>query len=488
MSEGLTARRGHAGVSFRDPAGRVLLAGNRVLRFVAPSAAPTLKGFLKTELAAEAVSNGTLVGTEFLDCAETETLLNNFSLPSSRTFFESAVVVEHERISFRSYPFEWPPEMLFAAGALMLDLAEKALSENFSLKDATPYNVLFRGARPVFVDLLSFDLREPGDPTWLPLNQFTRTILLPLLANKYFGLRLDQVLTANRDGLEQSDIMQFCGVFRRFYPPFFGMVFLPWWLGRKPRDGDESIYQPRRLDDVQKARFILEQQLKRLRRQLKTVEPLPKDSGWSDYMAPDKFFSQQYLQAKEKFVRRAMDEFKPDSVLDVGCNTGHFSEMAARSGATVVAIDQDPVVAGAVWRRAQAENLEILPLVVNLARPTPAIGWRNEECPSFLDRMRGCFDSVMMLAVLHHMLVTEQIPLWSILELASELTSSLLIIEYVSPEDPMFRRIVRGREELFQELSEKTFEETVENWFEVVRAEQLNQTRRLYLLRKRSRV
>jgi hypothetical protein len=124
--------------------------------------------------------------------------------------------------------------------------------------------------------------------------------------------------------------------------------------------------------------------------------------------------------------------------------------------------------------------------VVNLARPTPATGWRNEECPSFLDRMRGEFDAVLMLAVLHHMLVSEQIPLQAVLELAAELTSDLLIIEFISPMDPMFLHIARGRDELFEGLTQNVFEEAAIKWFDLVRAERLNQTRWLYLLHKRS--
>jgi len=164
----------------------------------------------------------------------------------------------------------------------------------------------------------------------------------------------------------------------------------------------------------------------------------------------------------------------------------YFSALVASKGANVVAIDQDPEVVGALWRRAAAENLTILPLVVNLARPTPAVGWRNEECPSFLDRTRGAFDTVLMLAVLHHMLVVEQIPLEAILELVAQLTSEYLLIEFVSPEDPMFRRLVRGRAELFAHLSKELFESTARRWFEIVRAEDLLATRSIYLLRKRT--
>jgi SAM-dependent methyltransferase len=478
------SRRNYAGVSFRDPSGRLLLTGDRALRLLTYDGAAGLSHFLATDAARMFTGAGRLVSTTFIEDDDTA-----FSLPNieeMRGSGEEFVMVEHERIPWPSFPYEWSPEMLHAAGSLTLDLAEGGIGESYSLKDATPYNVLFRGPRPVFVDLLSFELRDPHDPTWLPLNQFTRTFLLPLLTNKYFGLRLDQLLAVNRDGLELAEVARLCSPARKLRPPFLSMVSLPYWLGARGTAGGESIYRRQRLANAEQSRFILREQFKRLRRQLAKVAPVEDAvSGWSDYMTPDKFFSADYLHAKETFVARVLEEFRPQRVLDVGCNTGHFSLFAARGGASVVAIDQDPAVVGTVWRRAAAEDLDILALVVNLARPTPAFGWRNEECPSFLERTRGRFDWVLMLAVLHHMLVTEQVPLPAILELASELTTELLVIEFVAPEDPMFRRLVRGREELFGGLSREFFEQTSARWFEPVRAEQLSPTRRIYALRKR---
>jgi SAM-dependent methyltransferase len=177
----------------------------------------------------------------------------------------------------------------------------------------------------------------------------------------------------------------------------------------------------------------------------------------------------------------------PKRVLDVGANTGHFSAIAARNGASVVAIDSDEAVAGAIWRRARTEKLDILPLVVNLAQPTPASGWRNRECPSFLERAAGHFDLVMMLAVVHHMLATERVPLDEIVALAAELTTDWLLVEFVAPEDPMFRRISRGRDALYAYLNADLFERIARERFDIVRQQKFaGSERTLYLLRKKS--
>jgi SAM-dependent methyltransferase len=399
------------------------------------------------------------------------------------------ILLEHERIPFPSFPYEWPPEMLHRAGTLTIELARELLDENLGLKDATPYNVLFRGPEPVFIDLLSFERRDPADPIWLPYGQFTRTFLLPLLANRRLGLPLDQLLSTRRDGLEPEEVYRWATPLRRLCPPFLGLVSAPVWLARRQRPDDTAIYRKKTLANPEKARFILASFLERQRRALARLAPAPaKRSTWSDYMATLSY-SRDEFQAKHQFVDEVLAESAPKTVLDIGANTGHFSVLAARRGASVVAIDYDPVVIGELWRTACAEKLDILPLVVNIARPTPAIGWRNQECPSFLDRARGSFDAVFMLALIHHLLVSERIPLPEIISLAAELTTGLVVVEFVAPEDVMFRRLTRGREHLHTGLTQAVFEEACRDRFDIVRSVQLeSSTRRLYLLRKRSSV
>jgi SAM-dependent methyltransferase len=192
-------------------------------------------------------------------------------------------------------------------------------------------------------------------------------------------------------------------------------------------------------------------------------------------------------------LRDSPQGFPMRRVLDVGANTGHFSAMAARAGASVVSLDSDAGVAGQIWRRAGAENLDILPLVVNLAQPTPASGWRNRECPSFLERAtsasgNGKFDLVMMLAVIHHMLATERVPLPEIIDLAADLTNDFALIEFVDCEDPMFHRLSRGRDALYAHLHADLFEQCAAGPFDVVRKREISGTKRtLYLLRKKQR-
>lgn len=473
-------------VSFRDPAGRLLAVNGRILRAVDKSAVPDLQAFLTTETARQMVSTGRLVQTTILEAAETQNLIGDNQIAKLLEVSNLGMVVEHERVPFSSFPYEWPPEMLYQAACLTLDLADMLLTEGIGLKDATPYNVLFRGPQPVFIDLLSFERRDPSDPIWLPYGQFVRTFVMPLLANKYFGISLDQVFATRRDGMEPEEIYNLCGWLRKLMPPFLTLASMPTWLAARHSRDDIAIYRKKSIQNREKVRFILKSLFRHLRRLLNRVSPKSgKRSAWSDYMISNNNYSREDFGLKHAFVESVMAEFRPKRVLDVGCNTGHFSAIAAKGGAYVVAIDYDSVVVGDVWHNARAQGLAILPLVVNLTRPSPAVGWRNKECLSFLDRSRGAFDAVLMLAVIHHMLVNERIPLLEIVDLAAELTTDLCVIEFIAPDDSMFRRITRGRDDLFKTLTLQLFEATCQRRFTIVRSRRLGQANRwLYLLRK----
>jgi len=493
VNESISAERpledaGSLAVSFRDPAGSLFPLDGRIFRIVNAAGVADLETFFESARAQEFVAAHQIAGTRRLAADEARRLVSDPRVRQLYQITSGQMLIEHERIDFPSFPYEWPPEMLHAAGVLTLDLAQGLLEDGMGLKDATPYNVLFRGPEPVFIDVLSFERRDARDPTWLPYAQFVRTFLLPLLANRHFGIALDQILTTRRDGLEPEEVYRWSTALQRWKPGFLSLVSMPTWLGSKQSADDQKIYQKKLMSDPEKARYILAAVLKGLRRSLNRLEPKTgSTSSWTSYMDTNNNYSADHFAAKERFVADALAEFAPRRVLDAGCNTGHFSALAARAGASVVAIDYDPVVLGPVWRQARAEKLDILPLAVNLTRPTPGTGWRNRECSSFLDRARGHFDVVLMLAVIHHMLVTERVPLRDILELASELTKDILIVEFIAPTDSMFQRLTRGREELHKDLNHQLFEDLCREQFSIVRTQHIESSSRwLYLLRKRA--
>jgi len=475
--------------SFRDPAGRVVLLPERVLRAVRAEAVRDLEAFLASPTATKLGLSGNLVRTQTLDAAGLAALERE---PAVANLIRGAArVLEHERMWFPAYPYEWSPAMLFDAARLTLSLAEGLLPSALGLKDATPYNILFRGAQPVFVDVLSVERREPRDATWLPYAQFVRTFLLPLLVWQRYKVPLKGVFLAHRDGLEPEAVHRMAGPLARLLPPLLGLVTMPVWLGARHDQADQTdqtIYQPKLMKDPERARFVLEAQLRRLRKSLEKVAPREDASTWSDYMKSHSY-SDAHFAGKEKFVRDVLAETAPGrsemTVLDVGCNTGFFSFLAAeRAGTSVVALDYDPEVVDRVFREAKKRSANVLPLVVDLTRPSPATGWRNTEAASFLERARGRFDLVLMLAVIHHMLVSERIPLEEILELAADLTRDAAVIEYVDPADVMFRRLTRGRDALHADLTRASFEQAAARRFHVVRALEQG-TRTLYFLRKK---
>jgi SAM-dependent methyltransferase len=456
--------------SFRDPGGVLIRREGRILRALNPEGAARLESFLKTRTAREAVEQGKLVRSTPVDPAEFAEI-------------QADALIEHERIPFPSYPYEWPPAMLHAAGALTLELAKSALDQGFGLKDASPYNILFRGSEPVFVDVLSFEPRDPRDCAWNAYAQFVRTFLLPLLAWREFGLPPAGVLTAQRDGLEPETVYRWAGFWHRFKPRFLTLVTLPKWMSGRE---EATVYRPKQVASAEQATFIVKGLLNSCGRHLKALEPAPAVSKWTDYTEAKSLYSEAEFSEKEAFVAEALALAQPGTVLDVGANEGHFSFLAAKTGASVVAIDSDPAVVGAIWRKAHAKRLDVLPLVVDLTRPTPATGWRNQECESFLDRSRAGFDLAMFLAVIHHMLVTERVPLDDLLDLAAEITREYALIEYVAPDDPMFKRIVRGREALYSHLTRDRFEAAAKRRFELIRSARIGGLHRwVYLFRRR---
>ena len=477
---GLFTRKVEVRLSFRDPAGFVFRSDERIFRCVLPHAADNLRTFLQSGIATAWMAERILAPTSIASDSSTTQIPSNLA----DQWQAGAILLEHDPIRFTNYPYEWPPEMLHAAAELTLRLACESLAAGFDLKDATPYNIMFDGPRPVFIDVLSFERRDELALLWLPYAQFVRTFIYPLLAARYFGVRVDELLLVHRDGLEPERMFRLCSWWRRWLPPFLGSVTIPAILARRQ---DQPSVSTHRGKDPDEAKFVLERWFRRASRLLERM-PARREARHdaTRYMDCECIYSSSEWVEKERAVTRALDGYRPSCVLDIGCNTGHFSELAARKGSRVVAIDRDPAAVGALWRSATTAALPILPLVIDIARPPGGCGWSNAEFPPFLDRARGHFDCVLMLAMLHHVLVNERVPLASVFDLAASLTTRLLIVEYVDPSDRQFQRVARGRDALHRDLTPNSFEEAARRRFKIVDRSDVTPTRRIYTLERGS--
>jgi SAM-dependent methyltransferase len=470
--------------SLRDPGGKLVFVRGEPIRFVRSPDAATLRRFLESSVARDWTAAGALVMSFELD----ERQLNTYSVePLFSDSFGAerwAGVWRHERVFFPSSVEEWTPSMLQQSGVATLDLACALLKDGRGLKDATPRNVLFRGARPVFVDLLSIEERDPTDPLWLPYAQFLRTFINPLLVSKATGLPLRAIFNLGREGVEPEEVRALVPLSHRLAGPGLWHVTLPTMLLRARPNAVDGV-QPKRAVAPEQAHYVLRRLFKGLRRSLRAVAPVESASAWTGYT--EEHHNERYFAAKHAFVSAGLKAFHPQTVLDIGCNTGDLSVVAAKYGAQVVAIDNDPGVVERLFRRAVADELNILPLIVDVSAPTPARGWMNQEWPSFLDRAAGAFDVVLAMAVLHHLLATNGIPLPRIIDLLAVLTRGAVILEFVPPSDPLFRQLARGRDHLFADISRKSFEEACGRRFRIVRTESLPSGQRVgYVLEKHS--
>jgi SAM-dependent methyltransferase len=388
-------------------------------------------------------------------------------------------------VFFPSYPWEWSPSEWRAAAELTMHLCGEAVPAGYLLKDATPLNVLFDGPRAIFVDVLSFDPREPADPIWLAQGQFVRTFLLPLLAHRYLGwpLATSQIY---RDGYEPSQLADALGPLRRLHPKLLWPVTLPAWLDRRHSKTPQPQRSARSLQHGPEfASEMLLRTLRRLEQKIESILPIAKQSQWSQYANTASHYSAADHAKKKEFVRQVLQDIRPANVLDIGANTGTYSMLAAEFGARVVALDTDLAAIDQLWKYALDGSRNVLPLLVNIARPSPALGWENSESISFLDRAEQRFELVMMLAVIHHLLLMDQSPLEQIAALAARLTRRHLLIEWVPQSDPMFQALVRGRDALYRGLTLDRMQAVFASTFSVASRCDLANGRTLLLMEKR---
>jgi SAM-dependent methyltransferase len=456
--------------SFRDWDSRVFVSRRAVVRALTDTGLAGWDALAASELFQHFTAAGELVATE---PAPAE-ILSELQRLDPEGGWVGALV--HERVPFVSYPYEWPFSMLKDATLLQLRLHTAALAEGLTLKDATPYNVQWQGAQPVFVDVGSFEPTRDGEP-WAGYRQFCMLYLYPLMLECYRGVPFQPWLRGSIDGIPPTDFRSLLtrrdavrrGVLRH--------VVLHASLERRNAGRGGEVR-----DDLREAGFdrkLVEANVAGMTRLVNRLEPRAAASTWADYRSTCSYDDREVAQ-KEEFVRRVATGTRRALVWDLGCNDGRFSRIAAEGSDFVVAIDSDRHVIDVLYRALRADDTRtILPLVLDLSNPSPAIGWANGERATLVER--GVPDLVLALALVHHLSISGNVPLREVIRWLRDLGSEL-VIEFPDRSDPMVQRLLAPkREDAHPDYSRETFERLLRSSFRVIDSLELaSGTRTLY--------
>ena len=455
--------------SFRDPESRVFYAGDEVYRALSPDGLADFEA---------------LAATGLLDderVVRTERAADGSGALADLLVHEPAGVLRHERIPFVSYPYEWPFSMLKDAALLQVDLLLAALGHDMVLKDSTPYNVQFKGARPVFVDVGSFERLREGEP-WVGYRQFCMLYLYPLLLQALKDVPYQPWLRGSIDGITPGQMRGLLSFRDRFRKGVFTNVFLHARLERRYADRPDQVKQEvKRV--FKKELFVANVQ--KMRKLVQRLQWNPPGGVWTEY-GERNTYTDDDARRKDEFVREVARSREWNLVWDIGCNNGRYSRIAAEGARTVVALDADQGPVELLYRDLRDEGGErILPLTMNLADPSPGLGWRGLERRSLQDR--GNPDLVLALALVHHVCISANVPVKEVVDWFASLGSAL-VVEFPTREDPMVKKLMAPkREGLHPDYELAFFERQLGEAFEVERSERLQSgTRVLYFARPKA--
>ena len=441
--------------SFRDRDGRVYHYQQRVFRGLSESALSSFRQLREKPFYIKLVESGKLIGTR-------EITLEENPLPDD-VKTQWAGFLEHDPVPVISYPYEWTFSMLKAAASLQLHLVERAVSNGFTLKDATPYNIQFVDRKPVFIDIPSFEPLPQSEP-WAGYRQFCEMFLFPMFLQAYKGCNFQPFMRASINGIDVQTAASLFGFRDRFRKGVMSHVWLQSKLDRRFGGASENVRSS--LKSAGFNRELILVNVRKMQKLVKKLEWQAAGSEWGDYTEFHNYSDEDHV-LKEDFIREVIAAEKPATVWDIGCNTGQFSRIAASGCRQVLSTDIDHVAVERLFLNPETPH-NILALVQNVADPSPNWGWRNRERSDLQTRSRP--DLVLCLALIHHVVITANIPLAEFVDWLAGLTDKL-VIEYVSRKDDKVQTLLRNKEDKYQDYSRESLEANLRRHFNI-RAQQ----------------
>lgn len=454
--------------SFRDPEGRVFQHAGAVFRTLSPGALARMERLQADGLFERLANEELLVESRLLPAADEG--LDGKEL--------GAKVIRHARVPFLTYPYEWSFGMLREAALLTLEVARRCLERGYILKDATAYNVAWSGGRMRFLDVLSIDDYQPGQP-WQAYGQFCREFLFPLMLTSYKGIEFQAWLRGTLSGLGARDFVRLLGARDLLRWGVFKHAVLQAMLER------DFAARPIRLDDAvgraHLSKAAVENIIAGLRRLVASLSYHPRASTWRNYAANAPYDPSE-TDRKQDFVRLGLARVRPKTVADLGANVGRYSRIAAESAELVIAADLEPACVETLYASLAGDRLaaKVVPMVQDFSNPSPGVGWALGERKSLFERLKA--DFFLALALVHHLCIGANVPLSWFVEFLRKVAPAG-VVEWVDGSDPMVARMIGGRASVFSGYNREAFEAEIARHFRIAARESLGDGRRvLYLV------
>ncbi len=455
-----TLINGNIPSSFRDPSGFLFFRDGVVYRQVNTIYKENYEHLIKSRL------YETLVGAALLIPHE-EVNLNSVKLGGTYK------TIKPELIKFISYPYEWAFSQLKSAALTILKIQRMSLDFGMSLKDCSAYNIQFRNCKAILIDTLSFEKYREGQP-WVAYRQFCKHFLAPLALISHADVRHSQLLRIYIDGVPldlASSLLPF-----RTYLSFSLLSHIHLHAKSQKYFAHKTVS----VNNHKMSRFGFLALLDSLESAINNLKWAPHGTEWADYYK-DTNYSLDAFSAKKCLVSQFLDKINPETVWDLGANMGEFSRIGCKEGRQIIAFDNDPASVEKNYLRCIEEGeTNILPLLLDLTNPSSSIGWANKERMSLLER--GPADVALVLALVHHLAISNNLPFNNIADFFSKLCN-WLVIEFVPKNDSQVQRLLSTREDIFTDYTRHAFEREFEKFFEIRESENIKTSQRtLYLM------
>ncbi|MBN1614010.1 MAG: SAM-dependent methyltransferase [Deltaproteobacteria bacterium] len=453
--------------SFRDPAGHVFTRNGRIYRSIFEPGVNDFEAARDAGIHEKLIDAGLLIHHEEIEEKDA---------PSGTVY-----CLRHPRIPMISYPWEWPFSLLKDAALLHLDIMERIVPEGFWLRDASAFNVQYDGNGLRLIDTLSIGKRLPESP-WIAYKQFCSHFVAPLALAAYGDIRTLSLWRSYIDGYPLDLAAKMIPLRRRFAPGLFMHLLLHARFQAKA-DRKENIGKADQAKTLTLSDNGLIALIRSLRQTVSGIRWKRSSAIWEGY-GDIRTYDSEDLARKAAYVEQVVKQLNPAMVWDLGANTGEFSEITASGGAFVVSIDGDPACAEFLYEKVSNSKgmKNILPLVMDLANPSPGLGWDGRERFSLRDR--GPADLVLALALIHHLVLSSCVPL----EIVSRWFSGIgenVLVEFVPLGDPMVQKLLHNRVDERHPYDEAAFRSNFETMFRFVDSTTLENGRKLFLYRRK---